>query len=86
MKVLLNFRSDRVEASMSRAFDENTSSDDTEGPTKEESRTCIWIEEKSCDDKPLIVSTVRTKISLLPEGIVCGSGDEERRGDMAPFV
>lgn len=63
---------------MFTAEDGNTSSDVTVGPTNEESRTWRWTAENSWEDNPLTESTVREKLTLLPGGIVPGTGEDER--------
>ena len=76
----LNLSSDKEEASISTADEEKTSSAFKEGPTKEDSRAWRCTAEKSWDERPLTESTVRKKLSLLPEGIkvTVGAGDEAR--------
>jgi len=73
-----NFSSDREDVSISRVLDENISSFVSDGPTKEDRRSWRCSAEKSCEDKPLIESTVREKLILLPGGIAHGAGDPGR--------
>jgi hypothetical protein len=77
-KLRRNFKSESDEASMSMADEGNTSSVVNAGPTKDDNRTWRWTAENSCDDRPLTESTVKKKLSLLPDGIDPGIGEEER--------
>lgn len=70
-----NFSSDREDVSISSAVDENISSFVRDGPTKDDKRSCRCSAEKSCEDKPLIESTVRKKLILLPGVMADRAGD-----------
>jgi len=77
-KLRRNFKSESDEASISMADEGKTSSEINAGPTNDDSRTWRWTAENSCDDKPLTESMVKKKLSLLPEGIAPGMGEEGR--------
>lgn len=84
-KLLRNFNSDSDDESMLSATDGNTSSAERLGPTKEERRTWRWTPEKSCDESPLMESTVKKKPNLVPGGTCPGTGEEERVEEDDPF-
>lgn len=70
-----NLSSDSEEASISSTEDENISSLASDGPTNEDNRTCRCKVAKSWDESPLIESTVKKKLILLPADNADGAGE-----------
>lgn len=86
VKLRLNLRSDSEDSSRSTALDGKTSSALTVAPTKDESLTWRWTEEKSWDVSPFTESTVRKNPSFVPGGIDPGAGEDDLVEEAEPLA